>query len=611
LTPNSVFPIFHEPKREFLFGVSYIKQVNPQSSEKHSIFSLLITNEHTIMAILGAIVGVTGGFGAIGFRYLIGFFQTVSYGSDGSLLELVLLTPWYLRLLIPALGGLVVGSVVYLLAREAKGHGVPEVMEAVTLRSGMIRKRVVFVKCLVSAVCIGTGGSVGREGPIVQIGSAIGSSIGQVLRISADRVRTLVGCGAAAGIAATFNAPIAGSMFALEIILGDFGLATFSPIVISSVAATAVSRHFLGDAPAFIVPAYELVSAWELPLYVILGLFCAGVAVTFTRALYRVEDIFDSLKIPEYLKAVVGGLMLGMMGLLFPHILGVGYPAIDLSLMQKLSWWVMFLLVVFKILSTCITIGSGGSGGIFAPSLFLGAMAGGFFGTGVHRIFPAVTASPGAYSIVGMGAVVSGTTHGPISAILILFEMTGDYKIILPLMIACIVGSVASGQMLRDSIYTLKLARRGVNIKAGKEVNVLRSISVKDVMNPEVETVPEDLTLGRLAQKISKSKHNSFPVVNEKGHLTGVITFVDYHDVVFDEHLKDLVVAKEVATAEVVTVSLDDNLYDTMEKITLKDFSILPVVSPNNPSQLLGVLSRRDVFSAYNNAVIKKSILPE
>jgi CIC family chloride channel protein len=236
-------------------------------------------------------------------------------------------------------------------------------------------------------------------------------------------------------------------MFALEIVLGDFGLATFSPIVISSVAATAVSRYFLGDAPAFIVPAYELISAWELPLYVILGLFCALVGVTFTKVLYRLEDMFDELKFPEYLKAALGGLILGVMALVFPHLLGVGYEAIDLALIQELSWWLMLLLVMFKILATSITIGSGGSGGIFAPSLFMGAMAGGFFGTGVHAIFPGMTASPGAYSIVGMGAVVSATTHGPLSAILILFELTGDYKIILPLMIACIIGSLASGRL--------------------------------------------------------------------------------------------------------------------------------------------------------------------
>ena len=580
-----------------------------QSSQEHAILKLLRTSEHTTMTVLAVIVGLTGGLGAVGFRYLIDFFQSIFYGAGGNLLGLVQTIPWYLKVWVPAAGGLVVGPLVYFLAREAKGHGVPEVMEAVALRSGIIRKRVVLIKSLVSAICIGTGGSAGREGPIVQIGSAVGSTIGQVLRISADRIRTLVGCGAAAGIAATFNAPLAGSMFALEVVLGDFGLATFSPIVISSVVATAVSRYFLGDAPAFIVPAYELISAWELPLYVILGFFCAMVAVTFTTALYRFEDFFDGMKFPEYLKAVLGGLILGIMGLLLPHILGVGYGAIDLALMQEISWWLLFLLMVCKILATSITIGSGGSGGIFAPSLFMGAMAGGFFGTIAHAVFPGVTATSGAYSIVGMGAVVSGTTHGPLSAILILFEMTGDYKIILPLMIACIICSLASGQLLTESIYTLKLARRGVNIREGKEVNVLKSISVKNVMNPGIETIAESLNLGRLAERISKSKYNSFPVVDDEGNLTGILSFLDYHAAVFDENLKDLVVAKELATRKVVTISLDDNLYNALEKITSKDFSILPVVSPDDSSKLLGILTRRDIIGAYNKAVIKKSLL--
>jgi len=584
--------------------------VNRQFSPFHSLFSSLRANEHATMAMLGIIVGLAGGFGAVGFRYLINFVQSIAYGSDGVLLELVQSTPWYLTVWIPAAGGLVVGPLVYFLAREAKGHGVPEVMEAVALRGGVIRKRIVFIKSLASAICIGTGGSVGREGPIVQIGSAIGSTLGQILKVSAHRLRTLVGCGAAAGIAATFNAPIAGSMFALEVILGDFGMATFSPIVISSVVATAVSRYFLGDVPAFIVPGYELVSAWELPIYVILGLFCSLVAVTFTTVLYRIEDLFDDFKFPEYLKAVVGGMILGLMALIFPHILGVGYGPIDLALMQKLSWWVLFLLILCKILATSITIGSGGSGGIFAPSLFIGAMAGGFFGTVVHNIFPQITASPGAYSIVGMGAVVSGTTHGPLSAMLILFEMTGDYKIILPLMIACTIGSLASGQLLKESIYTLKLSRRGVNIRAGREVNVLKSIHVKDVMNPEPETIPENLSLEKLAEKISKSKFNSFPVVDKDNNLTGILSFLDYRNAAFDENLRGLVVAKELATSEVVTVSTEDDLFEALEKISLKDFSILPVVSPDNPSQLVGILTRRDILGAYDKAVIKQSLFP-
>jgi CIC family chloride channel protein len=578
---------------------------------KYRLLRLAKTNEHTTMAILAVIVGLGGGIGAVGFRYLILLFQTISYGTDGDLLHLAQSTPWYLRLWIPAAGGLAVGPLVYFFAREAKGHGVPEVMESVALRSGIIRKRIVLIKSLVSAICIGTGGSVGREGPIVQIGSAIGSTIGQVLKISADRIRTLVGCGAAAGIAATFNAPIAGSMFALEVVLGDFGLATFSPIVISSVVATAVSRYFLGNAPAFVVPTYELISAWEFPLYVMLGLLCSLVAVSFTSVLYRFEDLFDSIKFPDYFKATLGGFVLGAIGLGFPHVLGVGYASIDLALIGNLSWWLFLLLAACKILATSITIGSGGSGGIFAPSLFMGAMAGGFFGKLAHAVLPAVTASSGAYSIVGMGAVVSGTTHGPMSAILILFEMTGDYKIILPLMIACIISYLASSQLLQESIYTLKLARRGINIRGGKEVNVLKSMPVRDVMNPQPETLPEGLSLREFSEKISKSKHNSFPIVNKDGNLTGILSFLDYHDAVFDENLKDLIVAKDLATLNVVSVSIDDNLYSALEKITSKDFSILPVVDKDNPSVLLGVLTRRDIIGAYNKAVIKKTLFHE
>ena len=573
-----------------------------------SIWQKLQSNEHTIMAVLAVIVGLAGGLGAVGFRYLINFFQTLAYGGENDLLELVVNFPWYYRVAIPAIGGLIVGPLVYFFAREAKGHGVPEVMEAVALKGGVIRKRVVVVKSLASAISISTGGSVGREGPIVQIGSAIGSVLGQFMKVSPDRMRALVGCGAAAGIAATFNAPIAGSMFALEVILGDFGLATFSPIVISSVVATAVSRGFLGDTPAFIVPAYELVSAWEFPMYLVLGLFCALAGVTFTKTLYRIEDFFDEIKFPEYLKGIIGGLILGIASLVFPQVLGVGYGAIDMALMQQLAWWLLLVLVGVKILATSVTIGSGGSGGIFAPSLFLGAMAGGFFGVVVHQLFPDITASPGAYSIVGMGAVVSATTHGPLAAILILFEMTGDYKIILPLMLACIIATIASGQLLRDSIYTLKLARRGIDIKEGKEVNVLKSMFVKEVMNPNVETMPQALPLGKMAEKISKSKFNSFPVLNAQNQLIGILSFNDYSEAIFDENLKDLIVAKDLATTDLVTISMEDNLWTALEKISSKDFAVLPVVSVQEPNKLEGVVSRRDIIGAYNKAVLKKSL---
>ena len=580
-----------------------------KSLVSHSTLRSLLSDEHTIMVVLGILVGVAGGYGAVGFRYLINFIQSISYGSSDELLGVIQSIPWYMRIAIPAIGGLIVGPIVYFFAREAKGHGVPEVMYAVALKQGIIRKRIVFIKALVSAVCIGTGGSVGREGPIVQIGSAVGSSLGQLFNVSGNRIRTMVGCGAAAGIAATFNAPIAGSIFALEIILGEFEIASFSPIIISAVSATAISRHYLGNVPAFILPQYILHSPMEFPLYAILGIFCALVAVGFTLFLYRTEDAWDSMKFPEYLKAVLGGLIMGSMGLVFPQVLGVGYGAIDLALMVKLSWWFMALLVLFKILATSITIGSGGSGGIFAPSLFMGAMAGGAFGSVVHSLFPSVAVSAGAYAVVGMGAVVAATTHGPLQAILIIFEMTGDYKIILPLMITCIISTLVARKLCSESIYTFKLIRRGINIRGGKEVNILSSMSVKNVMYHTVEIVPENLLLKEFAKGLPQSRSNNFVVVNDKEQITGILTFLDYYDNLFNGKVDDQMAVKDIMTPEVVTVSIEDNLGTAMEKITAGDFSILPVVSADDPLKLLGILTRRDILEAYDQAVIKKAIV--
>ncbi|RLC18630.1 MAG: chloride channel protein [Deltaproteobacteria bacterium] len=583
-------------------------QISLKRQVSNTTLRSLLTDEHTIMVLLGIIVGVAGGYGAVGFRYLINFIQSVAYGSSTELLDVIKSIPWYTRIAIPAIGGLIVGPIVYFFAREAKGHGVPEVMYAVALKQGIIRKRIVFIKALVSAICIGTGGSVGREGPIVQIGSAVGSTLGQLFNVSTNRMRTMVGCGAAAGIAATFNAPIAGSLFAIEIILGEFEIASFSPIIISAVSATAISRHYLGDIPAFILPEYVLHSPLEFPLYAFLGIFCALVAVGFTLFLYRAEDAWDNIKFPEYLKALVGGIMLGTMGLVFPQVLGVGYGAIDLALMVKLSWWFMALLVLFKILATSITIGSGGSGGIFAPSLFMGAMAGGAFGSVVHYFFPSVAVSPGAYAVVGMGAVVAATTHGPLQAILIIFEMTGNYEVILPLMITCIISCLIARKLCGESIYTFKLIRRGINIKGGKEVNILSSMAVKNVMYHTVEMVPENLHLKKFAEALPKSRSNNFVVVNDKEEITGVLTFLDYYDNLFNGKLDDRMVVKDIMTPDVVTVSIDDDLGTALEKITVGDFSILPVVSADDPLKMLGILTRRDILEAYDQAVIKKAI---
>lgn len=556
------------------------------------------------LPVLGMLVGLLAGLGAVGFRWLIEFFQTLIYSDSGDLAAVLAGLPWYHVVLGPAVGGALVGPLVYFFAREAKGHGVPEVMNAVAIERGVIRKRVVIVKSLASALCIGSGGSVGREGPIVQIGSAIGSSLGQILKVPDDQMRILVGCGAAAGIAATFNAPIAGVIFALEIIVADFALTTFTPIVVASVIATVVSRAFLGDLPAFEVPSYALESPWELGLYLVLGLIAGIVAVAFTTSLYKMEDIWDLWNIPEYLKASVGGLIIGTMALYFPHITGVGYGSISDALTNQEVLHVLIMLVPLKILATSITIGSGGSGGIFAPSLFMGAMAGGAFGFAVNALFPEYTAQPGAYALVGMGAVVAGTTHAPIQAFLILFELTQDYRIIPPLMICCVISTVVARLIRKESIYTLKLLRRGVDIRAGRDVNLLKNMKVKDFMTPHPETVAETAPLRQLIQVLPFSQHTSFPVTSDEGNLVGMLSLKDFRTLVFEESLLDIVIARDIATMPAISVSADDDLAMSLNLIDDNNIERLPVVrSGAGDDKVVGILSQRDVISAYNQAL--------
>jgi CIC family chloride channel protein len=481
-------------------------------------------------------------------------------------------------------------------------------MEAVTLKDGIIRKRVVIVKSLASAISIAAGGSVGREGPIVQIGSAIGSTVGQLLKVSPGRMRILVGCGAAAGIAATFNAPVAGMMFALEIVLGEFAITTFSPIVVSAVLATAISRFYLGDFPAFLVPDYQLISSYEFAIYAVLGLISGVVAVMFTTCLYKMEDLVDQIKFPEYLKTPTAGLLLGCMGLLFPSVLGVGYEGIELALDHKLLWWMMLLILGVKILATSLTIAGGMSGGIFAPSLFMGAMLGGAFGNFAHSLWPDITAGPGAYAIVGMAAVVAGTTHGPLSAFLILFEMTGGYQIILPLMIACVIATLVARQIRPESIYTLKLLRRGVDIQSGKEMNLLRSLKVDQAMRTSVDSVFQGMTLGDFNQHVIHSKHASFPVVDDQNRLVGIISHQDYAGHSFDRDLWDLVVVQELATKEVRTVTPKDNLEKALNIISAKDYATLPVINNERDKNLKGIISHRDIISLYSRELRKRNL---
>ncbi len=563
------------------------------------------TSEQIFMIIIPVIIGLLGGVGAAGLKFLIHYFQNLFWGNQN------FSSSWFLTILIPAGGAFVVGMIIYFFSSEAKGHGVPEVMEAISLRNGIIRARVVFSKAIASAITIASGGSVGREGPIIQIGSAIGSSLGQLFKISKKRMQTLVGCGAAAGIAAAFNAPIAGAMFSVEIILGDFAISQFSPIVISSVSATVVSRAFFGNYPAFVVPKYELVHWLELIPYALLGLIAGLVGILFVKVLYFLEDKFDSVKIPDFYKTAAGGILLGILGLSFPEIFGVGYKAMDIALLGHMELWLLFILIFMKILASSITLGSGSSGGIFAPSLFMGAMTGGFFGNLLNRVWPGMTAGPGAYALVAMGAVVAATTHAPITAILIIFEMTNDYKIILPLMIATIISLVVT-KSGKGSIYTLKLLRKGINIHQGREINVLRSMKVEDVMRKSIEIISPKTSINELSNKFIQSEHSFFYIVDENNLITDKISQTELTAVATDyEHLKDIVVAADIATTNHLIVTESDHLDYVMKEFAKENIGEIPVVNSKDNSEVLGTIWRIDVISAYNKEILKKDLAGE
>ena len=565
------------------------------------------------LLVLAALIGVAGGYGAILFRYLIRLFNHLAFPGGIGLDQLATL-PWYLLVLPPAIGGLVIGPLIYFVAREAKGHGVPEVMDACANMGGRIRPRVAAVKILASAINIGTGGSVGREGPIVQIGSAVGSSVGQLFALSSEQLKVLVATGAAAGIAATFNAPIAGVLFAIEIILGRGTVRTFSPLVLGSVIATVIARQYLGNYPAFQVAPHDLASIWELPLYIILGAAAAVAGVAFIKGLYALEDGWEWLPMPSWIKALFGGAIVGIVAIWLPQIMGVGYEQIE----RVLNWsknglpldigflGFLLLLAATKIFVTGTTIGSGGSGGIFAPSLFIGACLGGAFGLAANTLLPAdMVASPSAYALVGMGAVVAATTHAPLTAIVIVFELTDRHTIILPLMLSCILSHFIATRLSRESIYTLKLVRRGSRFAAGTEVEIMTGTRVSALTHPVGQTLSPSTPLPEIVERVLSGEHLQQYVTDVAGRLMGIITLEDVAIIIRDEDaLKQLLVAQDMMRPPVSVVRPEETLDRCMLLFSRHHLEELPVV--DDQKRLVGWICQSDAISLYNREVLRR-----
>jgi CIC family chloride channel protein len=543
------------------------------------------------------LAGLVGGFGAVVFRLLISwvhsfFFEwllpRVSYNAGGLNLGYVLL---------PTLGAVVVA---FFVAKypEIKGNGIPEVIEAVIFKGGNIPGRFAVIKIIATAVTIGSGGSVGREGPIGFIGAALTSILAKWFNLSKDMKKLLVTCGLAAGIAGTFNTPLAGAMFALEVVyMGAFSI-NLVPIFIAAVTGNAVTLAVLKRAVEIEIPGGIGHTLPELPFFFLLGLLLGVLAAFYARFLYWLVDRFSESKLPEVSKPVIGGFGVGLLGMLFPAygIFGIGYEGMKMAFYGELAVGLLVTLGLVKMLATALTIGSGQSGGVFAPSLYIGTMFGAAFGEAVKFVFPTLHANPAVYALAGMAAFFSGMTQAPLTQILMVTELTRSYAILPAVMTSATMGFLTARFFLRgESIYTLKLIRKGYHVKTGKPV-ILETISVSEIMTKEPVYVREDMTLFEVEHLIGETGHDCFPVVNENLEVVGVIGIKDI--LKKTSSLKRLPVKRFLRRAYGVTYPTE-TAEDAFEKIMAYDQNLLPVVESPQNRKLVGVVTKRDIYRAY------------
>lgn len=554
-------------------------------------------SQASFLIATAVLVGIGGGFGAVAFRALINGETYLAFTLLGAPLARHIGAIAVVVQL--AIGGVLAVFISSKFAPEARGHGVPEVMEAVALRGGQMRPRVIAVKALASATSIGFGGSCGREGPIVQIGSAIGSLIGRFAQAPAPIVRTLVACGAAAGISATFNAPIGGVFFASEVILGEFAPRSFAAIVVAAVVAAVIGRAFLGNHPSFSASSFSLVSPAELILYALFGLVAAVWAFGFVRLLYAFEDAFDAVPVSALAKGAIGFGIVGVIGIWYPQVFGVGYGAVQQVLDGHVAAPHALALAALKPVATSLTLAGGGSGGIFAPSLFTGAFLGDWYGRIVHETFPTWTGPPAAYGLVGMAAVFGAAAEAPITAITIVFEMSNDYTIILPLMVCVVIATVLGRRLLGSTIYELKLLRRGVDWQRVRRPRFLSRVQVSMVERmPPIVAEPQE-TIGAVANRLAKSDELAIPICSRKRFIGTVLA---------SDLAQSLAAGHSERRVDSISHELKERLYrsDAVERAAtlMADgaIALLPVVDERT-EQLLGIVTRRDVLQVYRSLV--------
>ena len=566
------------------------------------------------LGMLSLIVGVLAGYGALFVRLGI---EAVSqlWTGERTWSQALDAIPWYLYIAAPVTGGLLVGWINTNLIPQDQARVIPGVIEALSERGGKISAKKTFGEFAGNIIAVGSGASMGREAPTVALGAALASLVGQKLNLSEKQMRTLLGCGVAAGIAASFNAPIAGVLFALEVILADYAVATFTPIVLSSVIATVITRAELGNYPVFAIPKFELVSSWEIPAYIGLGIFCGLIAAFIVKTLPKVRALFEKQVKSSLLRPAVAGFILGCVALLLPEIMSIGYGTVNSILLEQilsdsLGWeipLILFLgiLLVAKVGTSIICSAGGFGGGMIGPSLFMGAAAGGLFGYIAHGFFPEISESFGAYALVGCGALLAATVQAPMSTILMIFELSGDYHIMVPLMAACVVAALVKRAFGAESVITESLEARGIETGWGLERSWMRAVPIKRIPWRTMPTVSEHARLEELKRVFTSFGKGCVQVTDDDGLMVGIVTFEDLKEWLLDPTLDQVVLAAEVANRNVKTVSEKGSLLDVIRVMDREEFEQMPVMSADEPRRVLGILSRNAVFSTYHKLIVK------
>lgn len=569
-----------------------------------------VRNEHLLLVGLALVVGCVAGSAVIAFREAIQFVQLSSFGITTSMLARydISVEPWKL-ITIPAVGGLIVGLITWKFMPGGRNQGVADVVEASAMRAGHMSSRVGIVSAVCSALSIGTGASVGREGPAVHLGASLAGLIARKLHLSRSLSRTLLGCGVAAAVSASFNAPIAGALFATEVVVGQYALKTFAPIVVASVAGTALSHIHFGEVSAFLLGDNYITSFWEFPAFIGLGVVAAVAAIVLMQSIFLAQQLSEKVDIPVWIKPAIAGAIVGVIAIWLPQILSVGYGFIEWAILGQFEIKLLIAIGIAKIFATALCLGFGFSGGVFSPALVLGAAVGSSYGLIAADVFPELASGVGVYTVVGMGAVAAAVLGAPISTTLIIFEITGDYKLSLAVMLAIVVSTELTHNLFGASFFAETLRRRNVDLRDGFEAEVLDAIKVRHILdhgtNVAAETIGMETPISEIREKLSASSTGELFVVQPTGELYGTITLQDCGVTLFDPECNELLRAADVARLHPPVLNEGDNLGTAMMVMRDTGEDHIAVLRDPHTKVFTGCVHHRDVMTAYNRALLK------